>query len=170
MSWINKVGRRLEENIDQRAVTEVRMGDLLGNDRRSALVTIGLAPNSIGKSQCSRDLTQDKLKRTNIKLISLSCPRYFPIHFSPAILVTSFLQYHIHSPPYREQFFLPQPPKLRGLWNLQGNIYTQTHIFFDMKGLLTEENSWFFRRHLERIKPNPKLTTLYLNQESPWNS
>lgn len=28
----------------------------------------------------------------------------------------------------------------------------------------------FFRRHLERIKPNPKLTILYLNKESPWNS
>lgn len=57
MSWINKVGRRLEDNIDQKAVTEVRMGDLLENDRHSALVTIDLALNSTGKSQCFRDLT-----------------------------------------------------------------------------------------------------------------
>lgn len=57
MSWINKVGRRLEENIDQRAATEVRMEDLLENYKHSALVIIDLASNSIGKSQCSRDLT-----------------------------------------------------------------------------------------------------------------
>lgn len=57
MTWINKVGRRLEENIDQRAVTEMRMGELLENDRHSALVTIDLALNSTGKSQCSRHLT-----------------------------------------------------------------------------------------------------------------
>lgn len=57
MSWVNRVGRRLEENIDQRAATEVRMGDLLENYKHSALVTIDLAPSSIGKSQCSRDLT-----------------------------------------------------------------------------------------------------------------
>lgn len=51
------MGRRLEENIDQKAVTEVRMGDLLENDRHSALVTIDLALNKTGKTQCSRDLT-----------------------------------------------------------------------------------------------------------------
>lgn len=39
-----------------------------------------------------------------------------------------------------------------------------------MRGLLTDENPWFFRRHLKKINPNPKITTLYLNWESPWNS
>lgn len=153
MSWINKVGRRLKESIDQRAVTEARMGNLLENDRHSALVTIDLALNSTGKSRCSRGLIWDKLKRTNIKQISLSCTCYFPIHFSLAILAVSFLQYH--SP--RQQFSLPQPLKLRGLWKLQINIYyTQTHICFDMRGLLTEENLWFFRRRLKRNKTQPR--------------
>ena len=62
------------------------------------------------------------------------------------MLALSLLQYHKSTLSFPQtavvSLYLPPDPETQSpLWNLEGIVYIQTNLFFNMKELLTDENS-----------------------------